>query len=195
MVVEVVLAGNVRAGGLEDAAQGITHRGPAGAAQVDGARRVRGDELQVDLLPGVRSIAAEFLARGENLGDNCALSGRGEADVEESRSGDGGLLNGVVAREGVSQPLRQFARLGAGLLGHLEGQVGGVVAVLRITRALNGHGLRQHGGVQLVLVKHSGRGLFNQDGKIFRIHRAKVYRPPAAEAPSGRRLRTRLAAR
>ena len=50
VVVEVVLPGDLGAGALEDPAQGVADRGPPGAAEVDRAGRVGGDELQVDLL-------------------------------------------------------------------------------------------------------------------------------------------------
>ena len=48
VVVEVVLARDVAALGLEDAREAVADGGPAGAADVQGAGRVRGHELDVD---------------------------------------------------------------------------------------------------------------------------------------------------
>ena len=187
MIVEVVLAGHLRAGGFEHAAQRIAHGSPAGSAQVDRASRVRGDELQVDLLALVGGVATKVRTGAKDLGHDGALGSSSEANVEESRARDGCFIDGVIAGEGIRQPLRQLAGLGAGLLGHLECQVGGVIAVLRVARALHAHGLRQDGGVQLMLGEHGGGSVLDQDGKIFRIHRAKVYRLRRLEALPGLR--------
>ena len=187
VIVEVVLAGHLRAGGFEHAAQRIAHGGPAGTAQVDRASRVRGDELQVNLLVLVGGVAAKVCAGVENLGHDGALRCGSEANVKESRARDGGLIDGVVAGEGIRQPLRQLAGLGTSLLGYLECQVGGIVTVLRVARALHGDSLWQDGGVQFMLGEHGSGSVLDQDGKIFRIHRAKVYRLRRWEALSGLR--------
>src|SRR6185369_4780932 len=51
-VVEVVLGADPRAGGAQEAGEGVTHCGPPDPTDVYGPGRVRRDELQVDPLPG-----------------------------------------------------------------------------------------------------------------------------------------------
>ena len=75
----------------------------------------------------------------------------------------------------VGQPAGQFARVDADLLAQLKGQVGGVVAVLGVARALDGDRLRQRGGVEAVLGEHRGGGDLEQLGQISGGHEGPSY--------------------
>lgn len=177
MIVEVVLAGYLSAGGFEHAAEGIAHGCPTGAAQVDRTGGVSGDEFEVNLLAFVGIVVAVVSAGLADLVHDGALCGGSQADVQEARACDLGDVNGVVLSQRLGQPGGQLARIHAGLLGYLQGKVGGVVTVLGITRTLHGHGLRKDGGVELVFAQYSDCGLFNKHRKIYGIHSVKVYRP------------------
>src|SRR5699024_8454711 len=95
VVIEVVLAGHLGAGRLEDPAQRVADRRPAGTPQVDGPRGVGRDELEVDPSAGHRLAGAERLALVDHGRDQCALRAGVEPDVEETGAGD---LGGTHAR-------------------------------------------------------------------------------------------------
>ena len=109
-VVEVVLAGDLAALRGQDPAERVADRGPAGAAEVDRAGRVRRDELEVDLGPGQRVPAAVRGAGVEHLAHDVALRGRGEPEVEEAGTRDLGRGDAVVRRDGFGERLGEFAR-------------------------------------------------------------------------------------
>ena len=174
VIVEVVFAGHVGAAGGEDPAEGVAHGGPPGAAQVDGSGRVGGDEFQVDALPAVEAVVPVGGAGGKDVGHDLALGGGGQSDVNESGAGDvdGGDL--VVRRQGVDKQAGEFARIHSYLLGNLERQVGGIVAVLRIARAFHDHLLGQDGHVQLSIGKYLVGLSVDEVGKIRWCHNATV---------------------
>ena len=73
------------------------------------------------------------------------------------------------------QPSGQFARVDADLLGELQGQVGGVVAVLGIAGPLDGDGRGQRGGVEAVLGQDRGGGGLEQLGQVGGGHEGPSY--------------------
>ena len=75
----------------------------------------------------------------------------------------------------VGQPAGQLTRVGADLLGHLQGQVGGVIAVLGVARALDGDRRRQRGGVEAMLGQHRGGGGLEQLGQVGGGHEGPSY--------------------
>ena len=174
MVVEVVLAGHLRTGGFEHAAERVAHRRPAGAAQVDRAGGVGGDELKVDLLARVQVAVTELLGLLQYLRHELALRAGGQTKVDKAGAGDLGGVDCGVGRQVVDKPSSKLARVGASLLGHLERDVGGVVAVLGVAGALHGHGLRDDGGVEVVGGEHAGRGLFHGGCEFSWRHGAQV---------------------
>ena len=75
----------------------------------------------------------------------------------------------------VGQPAGQLTRVGADLLAQLQRQVGGVVAVLGIARALDGDGRRQRGRVEAMLGQHRGGGGLEQLGQVGGGHEGPSY--------------------
>ena len=166
VVVEVVLAGHLRARSLKHAAQRVTHRSPAGTAEVNRAGRVRRDEFQVHLLAGVDVGVAKRGTLLEHLGYQLALGVCGEAQVNKAGPCDLSGGDGRVLCQDLCKPACEFARVRARLLRHLQCNVGGVVAVLRIARALHSHGVGDNRGVEIMVCKHALCGGFYGGGKF-----------------------------
>ncbi len=175
VVVEVVLAGDLAALGGEDAAERVADRGPAGATEVDRAGGVGGDELEVD--PRVREVVAVAVggALGEHLRHDRSLGVGGEPDVEEAGSRDLGGVDAVGGGQGLGEPGGEFAGIDADLLRDLHRDVGRVVAVLRIARALDGEGLGKNGRVETTVGEDTGGGSAEQLSKVGGSHRCPSY--------------------
>ncbi len=139
VVVEVVLPRDLGTDRRQDAAERVADRGPPHAADVDRARRVGADELEVDLLSGVEVTGAVRRTGRDDLRGQGALGAGLDADVEEAGTGDLGARDAVGRAELVGEQLRELARVHAGLLGQLQRDVGGVVAVLLDLGALDEH--------------------------------------------------------
>src|SRR5690606_11654863 len=149
VVVEVVLARHVRAARLEDARERVADGRPADAADVDRARGVGGDELEVDLLAGLRVAATVRGARLDDRARELARGGGVERDVEEAGAGD---VHGLDARrrgEAVGEVLGERARRRARLLRELQRDVRGPVAVLPLAGSLHVDALGDRGRVQV----------------------------------------------
>ena len=142
MVVEVVLAGDLGALAGQQAAQRVADRSPPGASDVNRPRRVGRDELQVDGVRALRVGIAVVLARVQDVRDDGALRVGGDPQVHEPGSGNLRGSDRVVGDEGFDEPGGQVTRGDADLLGDLQGHVGGVVTVLGVTGAFDGHGVR-----------------------------------------------------
>ena len=71
-----------------------------------------------------------------------------------------------VPASAVGQPAGQLAGVDTDLLGQLKRQVGGVIAVLGVARALDDDRLRQGGGVEPVLGQYRRGGGLEQLGQI-----------------------------
>src|SRR5690606_17410585 len=137
VVVEVVLAGDVGAGGLEHPGQGVPDGRPPHPADVDRAGRVGRDELEVDPGAATGLAAAVGGPRGDDGAGQLPGGARLEADVEEPgagdvRGGDAGLGAQPLGEQFGQRPGRR-----AGLLGQLHGDVGGPVAVLPLPGSLD----------------------------------------------------------
>ena len=170
MVVEVVLAGHLATLGGQQAAERVADGSPAGTTQVNRTGGVSRDEFQVDLCTLVGMSAAEVLASGENVLDDLALRSSGQADVDESRAGDAGLVDLRAGGQLLSEPRAQLAGVGSRLLGGLHGDVGGVVAVLWVAWALNRRVIGDDGGVQATLGEDLAGDACNEFGKFCWSH-------------------------
>ena len=175
VVVEVVLAHDMGALGGQQPAERVADGGPAGAADVDGPGRVGGDELQVDVLALERLGVAVVGAGGEDVVDDDALGGGLDAQVDEAGTCDVGGGDAVLLGQRVGQPAGQLTRVGADLLAQLKGQVGGVVAVFGVARALDGDRRRQRGRVEAMLGQHRGGGDLEQLCQVGGGHEGPSY--------------------
>ncbi len=157
-VVDVVLGDDLRARGPHDPGDRVAHGRPAGAAGVDGTGRVRRDEFEVGVHAVHGLVVAVDGARGDDLLGDGAGRARVQGDVQKARSGDVDARDAVGRGERVGDALRQRPRIGAGLLGHLEGDRGGVVPVLGVSGSLHRRFGGQRGGVEAEFGEHRARG-------------------------------------
>ena len=172
MVIEVVLAHDVSALSLKDAGERITDGSPAGAAQVDGAGRVRGDELKVDGLAGELVAAAVCFASLNDGGCELASSCGVQGDVQEAGASD---VNGCNTGDGANLLCQKsccLTRVLAHLLGELQSDVGGPVAVLTGLGALHSDGGQFSALHEGQLAGGNGffKGKRNGFGEFFRSH-------------------------
>ncbi len=177
-VVEVVLALDGPARGLEHAGERVPERGVACVADVERTRRVGADELDLHALPARLGPAV----RGTAIGDlaECVHQPVGrEAEVDEPRPRD---LHGANERRGRQVPpddLRDVARRPARATGEHEGHVGREVAVLPLLRARE-RDLRQLAG-QIELGRGGRDGVGQERGEFVVDHRrSKPSRPLGA---------------
>ena len=160
-VVDVELAGHDGALRGQHPGDRVADRGPAGVAQVDRTGRVGRDELDVDPAAVLGGALAVVRALDDDPGGDLALAGGLERDVDEPRTGDLGVRDRRAQRELGGQHLADEPRGRVGGLGQGHRDVGGVVAVLTVLRALDGGvdavPLRQAQLVVLDQVGHGGR--------------------------------------
>ena len=154
VIIEVVFARHCCAASSQHPAEGIADSSPTRTTQVDRPGGVSGDELQVDLLTSQFFACAEVIPRFQDVCHDLALCRCGQADVEESGTGHGSFLDGILLTERLGQPGSQLARVRPGSLGHLHGDVGGVIAVLRVTGALNGSRFFNDATIQSLRFEH-----------------------------------------
>src|SRR5690606_34891819 len=108
--------------------------------QVQRTSGVGGDDLDVHASSG-EHVAAAVRRRGLDDGaGELTLGGRGDPEVEEPRTGDVDGFDAVTLTQPDGEELGQRTRIRAGLLGQLHGDVGGVVAVIAVARALDDDG-------------------------------------------------------
>ena len=86
--------------------------------------------------------------------DDPGLGVGGEAQVEEAGARDLGGGDRVGVLEARREPARQLGRRDPRLLRRAQREVGGVVAVLGVARALHRDRLRQHRRVEAALGQH-----------------------------------------
>ena len=170
VVVEVVLAGDLGSGGLQDAAERVTDGRPPGAAQVDGAGGVRGDELEIDPSAGHRVAVAVPLPLLEHGGDERALRTGVEPDVEETGTGDLRRCDARILRQRVRERLCEVPRCGPDLLGQLQRDIGRVVAVFGVAGPLDGHRLRNDRRVGAALGENGDEGGADDGGEVGGSH-------------------------
>ena len=102
--------------------------GPVGFAETNSRLTLSLSVVRVAVgLPGVDHVL-----------DDHVLSGGVEAQIDEAGARDIGGGDPVGLRQRGGEPAGQLARVHADLLAQLEGQIGGVVAVVGVTRALDG---------------------------------------------------------
>ena len=111
----------------------------------------------------------------DDVVDDDALGGGVDAQIDEAGTRDVGGGDTVGLRQRGGEPAGQLARVRADLLAQLEGQVGGVVAVLGVTRALDGDRRGQRRGVEAVLGEHRGRGGLEQLSQVGGGHEGPSY--------------------
>ena len=185
VVVEVVLAGDDVAGRLEQPRERVADRRPPGAGQGDRAGRVGRDELDVHLLLLARLGAAVRRAGGDDVVGDLALRSGVDADVEEARTGHLDAGDAVGPLQPCGHQPREVTRGLAGLLGELERDVGGVVAVALLPRALHGDRLGQAAGQRDRALRGEVRqGGDDQVGELLGVHRARVSAPAGRPRPT-----------
>ena len=150
MVVEVVFAHHLGTVGLQHTGHGVAHRGPTGAADVNRTSGVGGNELEVQGLAAQMGVAAVLVdlvqvlvaidRRGRGKHSVHHGGGRGgiKGDVDEAGAGNLDLGDAVGFGQCGGERLGQIARLHAGLLGQLHGDIGGPIAVRAVLRAHDG---------------------------------------------------------
>ena len=127
-VVEVVLALDRLAGGLEQAGERVAQRGVAGMPDMERPRGVGAHELDLD--PSSRGFgAAVGLAEVGDRSQRVVQPRVGREDVEEPRPRHLHLLDQRRGGQRVGDRLRHVARRAAGPLGERERHVGGEVPV------------------------------------------------------------------
>ena len=150
VVVEVVFAHHLGTVGLEHAGHGVADGSPTSAADVNRTGGVGGDELEIQGLAAQMGVAAVFVdlvemlvGVGHGTGGEYGVhhgGGRGgvKRDVDEAGACHLDLGDAVGFGERGGERLGQIARLHAGLLGQLHGDVGGPVAMRAVLRAHHG---------------------------------------------------------
>ena len=159
-VVNVVFAGDLVAGGLEDGGEDAAKDGAAGVADVDGAGGVDADEFDHDLAGIGGWEGAEVVAGVEDFAHLPLEPLGAEAEVEEAGRGDPDLLDQVVGGDKVDEGFGDVNGGQPGGAGEAEGQAGGEVAVLGVARTLDfhdGHGVEG----EEALASSSLQGPFN----------------------------------
>jgi hypothetical protein len=132
-VIEVILAFHRVPGPLEEIGRRVAEDRPAAVADGQRTRRVRTDELHLDLLPGAGGGTAERGTGPEKLLQLPEVVGPGEKEVDESRTrhlhpGD----KGGIRRHRGAEGLRQVARLLPGSLRRHHRAIGREIAMPRL---------------------------------------------------------------
>ena len=136
-VVNVVFAGDLVAGGLEDGGEDAAKDGAAGVADVDGAGGVDADEFDHDLAGIGGWEGTEVVAGVQDFGHLLLEPLGTEAKVKEAGRGDPDLLDQAVGGDEVGEGFGDVNWGQADGAGEAEGQAGGEVAVLGVARALD----------------------------------------------------------
>ena len=120
--------------------------------------RIRGHHLDLDALRRLGGATAELVSCREHARERLGEPRVGELEVDEARPGDRGLRDSVDRGGGADDLLRDLARRAARLAGQLQCDVGGVVAVARVCRPVQGDGcsggLGQRRGELLDGIRH-----------------------------------------
>ena len=135
-VVVVVLALDLVAREREQAREGIADRTVARRRDRERAGRVGGDHLDLHALPRVCPAGTVVGAGLEDLAEDLAEPGRSQPEVDEAGAGDLGALDLRKTGRRNHQLLGQLARRLPARGRELQRDVGGVVAVRRVARAL-----------------------------------------------------------
>ena len=170
-VVEVVLAGDLPAGGRQQVGDGVAqHRAP-GVADGQRAGGVGADELDLRLAAFAGIGVAEGLGRGLDHLDLLGQPGVGQGEVDEAGRHHVGLAQEIGRGQAVDDLLGDLDRRHLGRPGRLHGDVGRVVAVLRVFGMLDGEG-RQVKGRQVAGFLGLFDGLLHERDKVVFNHAA-----------------------
>jgi hypothetical protein len=145
-VVDVILALDVVAGGGERLREGIADGRAASVADVQGARRVGGDEFDLRLLARADGEVRVAFARVDHPFDLALQERVREAEVDEARRGDFGHFDGGIGREVANEHFRDRERRLHRRAREPQGQRTGVIAVRGVLRALDGGARERHVG-------------------------------------------------
>ena len=172
-VVDVELLGDRGSCRREHPGEGIAHCSPTGMAQVEGAGRVRGDELDVHGPAGEGIAVPEHLASLDDAPGHLALRGSVEGDVDEAGAGHLGRCDAIGLGELDGQLLGDHPRGHAGLLREGQRDVRRIVAVLAGLRSLDvnlGGDVDREGSGR----DKAGKRITHAGGEGIRSHRASV---------------------
>ena len=158
VIVDVVLALDVIAGMLHNAAQGVAKSCPATMADMHGTHRVCGYELDLglDSLTGI--AASEIHTLSARLAKHGVLGGSGEIEVDEARACDLDLLDRSVLGKVCHDRLGDLARGAVRELCRLHGKRSGPLAMRGVCRALESIVVELECG-QLVGVDGGSKGI------------------------------------
>ena len=138
----------------------------------------------------MRARESPTAAQRARLDDGAGqLTGGGgtQAEVEEARPGDLHGINAVELGEAGHEELGQRARIGSGLLGQLHGDIGGPIAVITVSGALDSgkrHLLDRQG--ERAVVDGSGQNGVDRFSELFGSHEHRVAEWGGRAVPSGR---------
>src|SRR5699024_10283053 len=172
-VVDVVLGGDVGAGGGEQSAHRVAERGPSGVADVQRAGRVGGDVLEVDRVTDHRLVAAVAGSRLDDGPGELARGGRVEGDVEESGAGDVDVGDAGGGPETFGDDAREIAGPHAGGPRQLHRDVARPVAVGLLLRSLHAD-LRGHLDGDVARLDGGGEGGADRCRNVFGGHDRSV---------------------
>ncbi len=178
VIVEVVLARDEAALGLEDASERVADRRPARAADVNRSGRVGRDELEVDRDARIQVAIAVGLPRVDDARGNDARRGGIERDVDEAGPRHRGLGDAVDLREGGDELGRELAGNPVEALAELHRDIGGPVAVLAVARALERH--IRVGDLVRALPRDLAGGVQDNGSQFGGIHEGRSYPPGVA---------------
>ena len=137
-VVDIIFRIHMVARPAQEPGQAVAHGGPAPVPHVQRPRGIGRNVLQQHLAPAARRAFAVGRAFGLHGAHHSVPVCRAESHVAETRSGGFGGGHVRAARQQFfGQIPGQIARIGLGLLGQEQGQVGGKVAVSGLARGLN----------------------------------------------------------
>ncbi len=162
-IVEVILALDLIAGGGQQTAQHVAHHGATRVADVERAGGVGADKLDQD----PNAIAGAGLTECGSVGDDAAEYARSglarHAEVDEARPRDRGLAHQPRTVEVIQQFFRNLARVAFHQFRQLHGDIGGIIAVLAVTRHFDeGLDIRARHPLRLQV---TAQGRFNTFGK------------------------------
>src|SRR6476619_6485884 len=126
--------------------------------EVYGAGGVGRHELQIDLLAGQERAPPVLLALVDHEPRERTGGRRVEADVEEARPGDLDGFDPIDLAQLLGQGVSKVTWCDTDLLGQLQRDRGGIVAVLRVTRTLHTCARRQQIHVEAAVVENGPSG-------------------------------------
>ena len=176
VIIEVVLAGHLRARCLHQARKGISHGRPACTTQVNRTCGVGGDILQVNVQPLHGFTTAESSTGLDNGAGKLACRGSGKTNIDEAWTSDFCAINALEFIEVIDEDLCKVARVHSRLLCQLHGNIAGPVAMIAVTRPLDLHRLGKVCGLesQVALLDLSEQKVVDMRCKFFWSHHLRV---------------------